>query len=226
MSKKKKNNHKKQTPKTVSPKQYIIEAARKVPIYECWYNASFAIQGVSNCIVVRKKENGNFIIGFYLIDAFGLGLKDTFFRHSIKPFEYKDYMQSFINIEDATKGDPNFVFNLIYGAIEYAEDIGLEPHKDFEITQYILPPADEIEFEDITFGVNGKPSLVLQPHNAGSIIKKVTAAIGEGNFHYIISAKSANDLFGLSEDFYDDDDDDDDYDDDEFTDYQDVTPKK
>ncbi len=232
MANKKKKNQKtkkNQTPKAISPEQYIVEAARKVPIYECWYNPFYEQHGMTQVIVARIKESGNILVGAYLIDILGLGLKDTFFKHSLDIIEYETIIEKLGGNISLVKGDPNFIFNLIYGAIEYAEDIGLEPDKGFEITQYILPPADEIEFMDIEFGKNGKPFLDLTPLNANKIIKKVEATIGAGNFDYTINRVSDNNFgyFNDSLDYEDDEDfDDEDFDNEEFTDYEDITPQK
>jgi len=35
--------------------------------------------------------------------------------------------------------------NIIYGAIEFADDLGIKPHKDFDLICHVLEPDDSDE---------------------------------------------------------------------------------
>lgn len=54
--------------------------------------------------------------------------------------------------------------NLIYGVLEYAEEAGIQPHKDFRISEYILEPDNkDIPLMEFEFGHSGVRELVIGP---------------------------------------------------------------
>ena len=197
----------KQQQQQISPANYIIQAARKVPIYECLINEGWEEGGIAQIFVARKKQSGNIILGVYIVDTFCLGLKNTMFQHSMSEYEYEQHKKQISrNTEMAwEKLSPNTCFNIVYGAIEYAEDLGFMPNKDFSITEYILDDVESLEFEEIEFGRDGKPYYFAGPYDDTSkVIAKLKKAVGEDNFEYTLPMGG----FG---DEYDDDDFDDEY---------------
>jgi hypothetical protein len=182
----------------ISLKTYIIERARKLPIYKCWSIGNDE-SGMKQIIVSRQKANGKLIVGFYLIDSFCLGLKDTFYREFEDEDEVIEALSDAIFDEiDFEEIDANYAQNFIYGGIEYAEDLGFTPAKDFNITEYLLDEVDDIEYIDIEFGKNGKPFYVPgENDDIEKNLKILENNVGSGNFEYSLS---------LLEDFDDDDD--------------------
>ncbi len=93
--------------------------------------------------------------------------------------------------------------NIIYGAIAYAEELGINPDKSFAITQYLLEEDTEdmplIEYE---FGKDDKPFLVTYTRaEANRYLPTLRKNVGEGNFDFFVEEDDYND------DDYDDDDD-------------------
>jgi len=173
----------------LNPKVLIRKKARKYPIHDCLITNEGAEGGKYNITIARQKPNGNLIVGFYMIDMWCMGLKDTFYRHDMEIDEFEDivYRMKHQGFEEISveKCEPNHAFNLIYGAIEYAEDLGFQPPKDFQITEYILADVDEVEYEEIEFGKDGKPFYLSGPDdNVQAVITKLEKAVGTGNFHY------------------------------------------
>lgn len=186
MAKKKKTN---QPQQQISPKKYIFEATRKVPVYECLINEGWREAGLAQIMVARRKQHGNFIVGNYVLDFFCLGLKNTLYQHNMDEFEYKSHRRS-VEVQTGfnwEKIEPNYCFNLIYGAIEYAEDLGFQPNKDFEVTEYILDDVESIEYEEIEFGKNGKPYYVAGPYDDVKRIQSIlNRSVGEGNYEILL----------------------------------------
>ncbi len=111
-------------------------------------------------MVVREHKSGCYTVGKYLVDTFCLGVKDTDYFFNIPSFEFEDIMES--TPFEVIEVPYNEVHNIIYGAIEYAEDLGIEPHSDFRLTQYILEEdTDEIPLIEYEFGKDGKPFLIV-----------------------------------------------------------------
>ena len=144
----------------LSPQNYIRQKARNLPVVECFITPKWEDIGECNIIVARRHTNGNYTIGFYLIDTFCLGVKDAGYRFNLPEFEYEEVKESFAdNLEPTTYNEAH---NIIYGALEYAEDLGFSPHKDFGVAQYILEEdTDDIPLIEYQFGCDGKPMLIV-----------------------------------------------------------------
>lgn len=186
---KKKSNNKSQQP--ISPERYIKEAARKVPIYECLVSNNFYNKGdgLGVFIVARKKKSGNYIVGSYVVDTYCLGVKNTMCFHNFDESEYAEFKSRIKDSMDISflKIEPNKCFNIIYGALEYAEDLGFKPNKDFSITEYVLDDIETIEYDEIEFGYEGKPLYIAGIYDDyNRIIKRLETKLGIGNFEYII----------------------------------------
>lgn len=83
------------------------------------------------------------------------------------------------------KTDPDLVFNIIYGGIEYAEDLGFSSHKDFKVSEYLLPDVEDVPYIDVEFGRNGRPFFITDPRdNVGKIINTLNKTVGEGNYGF------------------------------------------
>jgi len=188
MSKRKKKKKPIQKQVSLKPHNYIKKLARKLPIYECINSTPWLNRGMSDIFISRKRKNGNLIVAGYVVDTFCLGLKNTLYRFDLEPWEYREFMDQIkMTMDDPIDIEPTLAFNIIYGAIEYAEDLGFDPHKDFSITEYMLDDVLSIEYIDIPFGKDGKPFYMSGPKdNSQKIINILHKNAGEGNFDYMI----------------------------------------
>jgi hypothetical protein len=182
MSKKKKKPQKVQP---ITLKKYIMEAARKLPIYKCWQLGDDE-SGIKHIVFARQKRDGTLIVGIYLVDLFCLGLKDTFFLD----LNYEELEERVLENTheglDYEEVDPILAQNYIYGAIEYAEDLGFKPHKDFSLTEYILDDVEQLEFIEVELGHNGRPCFMPGPSDkVGQILAHLDKHVGEGNYDFI-----------------------------------------
>lgn len=184
---KKKSNNKSQQP--ISPARYIKEAARKVPIDKVLSDYALHDDGLKQFFVIRKKVSGNYILGIYLVDIFCLGLKSTSYRESMTEYELNDFLNDHQKRSGAKlqEIEPNLAFNVIYGAIEYAEDLGFPvKDKDFAVSEYILPDVETLEYIDIEFGKNGKPFYINGPYDDSTkILATLNRNVGVGNYEFI-----------------------------------------
>ena len=64
---------------------------------------------------------------------------------------------------------------MIYDSIDYAAQFGFEPQKDFELSQYMLPPRGEFRASyKLKFGRDGKPFFIAGPHDdAKAIVRQL-----------------------------------------------------
>jgi hypothetical protein len=68
-------------------------------------------------------------------------------------------------------------------AVDYARELGFEPHPDFAGCVSHLGPWDG---SDITFGREGKPTYIEGPYDdTAGIIRTLRRSVGDDNFHYL-----------------------------------------
>ncbi len=205
-------NKKNQPAQKLSPENYIRQNARKLPIHECWVNRDWEKSGTSSICVSRIHANGNVTFAMYLVDLYCMGVKESLynFNESIDVFN-KHLLKINENIE-MIKIDYVLAHNIIYAAIEYADELGFKPHHSYTaITQYLLEEdTEDVELMDISCGCNGKPMFVktefMSNVESHRVIAQLNKSVGEGNYDLII--KTDNNGY----DYEQDSDEDEDYD--------------
>lgn len=163
MAKKKQKPAASQT--VVSDKNYLASGrARKLPLYKCEINPDWEEAGMAQIIICRQHVNGHLTVGVYLVDIFCAGVKDTFYYFN-EPASYINEIFSKAPFERETISY-ELAHNIIYGAVAYAQDLGIDPDPAFKLTQQILEEdTDDIPLIEIPFGRDGKPVLVLAPND-------------------------------------------------------------
>jgi hypothetical protein len=171
--------------------QAMIRRARTFPLFECLISDNWNKKdnvGLVEILLARKQPDGDICFGVYLIDTFCLGLKNTFANAGFSRSRY----QSEIHNRIFRAGKPvqcpiELAHQMIYQSIEYAEQFGFEPEKDFAVSQYLLAPRGELEESyDLTFGKNGKPFFIAGPHdNVARIMKQLEKNAGPGNYDFL-----------------------------------------
>lgn len=189
----------------LSPENYIRQKARNLPIYKCWINTDWQEQGMAQVIVSRKHDNGNLTTGFYMVDLKCLGVRDSQYSFNRPEFELDEMLKG-ANVElEMINVDYNLAHNVLYAALEYADDLGFKAHKDFNsITKYILEEdTDDIELIEIECGHKGKPLFIkteaFSEAETNRIIHQLERSVGKGNFDFIVDDSG---LFTDDEDLY------------------------
>ncbi len=175
----------------LKPGNYIIQKSKSLPLHKCWVNREWKSSGKANLMISRKHSNQNITICHYLIDLYSLGIKDTHYQFNIYEGEFLNFVKSQADEDFLVEIDYPTAHNMIYAALEYAEDLGFKPHKDFEaVTEHFLEEDDEsIELIDIECGLNGKPTFISSDGDNELMIrqslKQLEKAVGPGNFEFI-----------------------------------------
>ncbi|MBC8147399.1 MAG: hypothetical protein H8E98_05385 [Bacteroidetes bacterium] len=180
----------------LSPQKYIITKGRNLPFNECYINNNWEETGMATIAISKNMPSGKIIIGTYMVDVFCLGLKDTFYKFNMDSFEYNEFIEKLNNHPDGLKMcDVSLAHNIIYGAIDYADEIGFAPHKDFTVSEYLLDPeliTDGID--EIEFGKDGKPFYVSGPNDNVQRIKRILEKnVGIGNYDYLAESEQFDD---------------------------------
>ena len=188
-----------------SPENYIRQKARTLPLFECRINSDWEESGLANITVARKHTNSNITMGLYLVDLKCLGVKDAHYFFNISESQYREILN---DTEEQMETGPvsyTLVHNIVYAGIEFADDFGFKPHKDFtSVAQYILEEdTDDIELMEIECGEKGRPLYVQGPLDndtrARQIIAQLERSAGPDNYDFILEA---------DESYWKDDDDD------------------
>lgn len=187
---KKKNVQKKSVAQ--SPKQFLKEKANKLPIYKCMITPGW--EGAGECFISisRQRGNGNLCVANFLVDCWCLGVKEVYGNVNMDPDTFKDFREraGLVDIDYPT------VHNIIYGAIEFAEEAGIEPCRDFNIWEGVLSEDnDDVPLIEMEFGKDGKHLLVTEPGTPESrLIPRLREKLGD-NFDYILNG--IDDFSGL-----------------------------
>ena len=208
----------------MSPERYMREKARNLPIYKCYKGENPHNSREMLIMVVRQHKQGTFTYGSFLLDRWCIGVKDAMWNVYVDNVDldellnhYKRHLDIFEEIDYVE------AHNWVYGAIAWAEDAGIHPHKDFNIAKYILEEDDDnVELIEYDFGLDGEHVLEAKSQqDANKYLPALRHTLGEGNFRVMISPlldddfDDYDDYDDYDEDDYDDEDEDEDEDDDE-----------
>jgi hypothetical protein len=198
----------------LSPENYIRKKARTLPIYECRVNEEWEESKMVQLSVARQHTNGNITACFYLVDLMCLGIKDTTFMFNAPIKEYREHIERIEERMDMIVIDYVLAHNIIYAGLEYAEEYGFKPHKDFtSITRFMLEEdTDDIELIDIECGLDGRPTYMQGPFDDEVKVKKILAQLEKTAGPENYSAMLGED----EDDFFDPDNFEDDFDEYEF----------
>lgn len=175
----------------LSPEKYIRQKARTLPVFECKVNSNWAESGLANISIARVHSNGNLTMGLYLVDLKCLGVKDAHYHFNISETKYWEIINKFESHIQLETISYELAHNIVYAALEYAEELGFTPHHDFtSVARYILEEdTDEVELIDIECGMDGKPLYIRGEEDtdkqAKAIIAQLEKTVGPGNFEYI-----------------------------------------
>lgn len=181
-----KKNKKTNQSKPFSEIGYIRNHVRNLPTGKCYLNEDWEKRGEAVAIVTRCHPKGTLTAGIFLLDTFCLGLKDSFFRFSVEPHELDSFIDTSFREIPMKETDYVTVHNLIYGAIEFAEEAGILPDKSFELTNYILSPdTEDIPLMQFDFGKDGRHLLIANDRvELDYYLPKLKKYLGD-NFRYV-----------------------------------------
>jgi hypothetical protein len=146
-----------------------------------------AAEGSGLVGVLVAREHGSSVSACgYLVDVWCLGVKNSNGPKSMDRRKLPDYVSHFF----ATFSQPpvsaplELARHVVFGAVDYARGMGLEPHPDFAKCASHL--GEWNGSNDIAFGRDGMPTYIEGPHdNPFRIVTILRRTVGDGNFHYL-----------------------------------------
>ena len=176
----------------LSPENYIRQKSRNLPIYECRINSDWKEGQLASIILSRVHSNGNISFSIYLVDLGCLGVKDSLYYFNMPSDEYQDYIEKFEDKLPSETISYELAHNIVYAGIQFAEEYGFKPCKEFtSVTKYMLEEdTDGIELIEIEVGAeDGNPLYINNgyetPTKVNQILKQLEKTAGVGNFTFI-----------------------------------------
>lgn len=157
--------------------------------------------GEAIIMVARIHPQATYTLGFYVVDTYCLGVKDSSFHFSIDKFKYQEILNGIklrmmrVSYEE--------VHNLVYGTVAFAEEGGIHPDESFKLTQYILEEdTEEVPLIEYDFGRDGKHFLCANDRiELSKYVPVLMKAVGD-DFFYLLpgmkEVKSGSEYMDLS----------------------------
>lgn len=207
MAKNKKKSQPQQKP-SLSPDLYMRRVMRTLPIEKCYVNIDWREQGMAHVVIARRRPDGKFAVVNYLVDTYCLGVKDALWHTRMEEHELESYIDMLSERIDLAECDYATVHNLILGAVEFAQEGGIEPCREWAVGQYGLDEdSDDIDLIEFDYGRDGRHFLNTQTRAEGAKYLPILRAHLGDNFDYQFEDEvdNAGD-YGGWEDLFDDSD--------------------
>ena len=176
-----------QTPVGINPRR-LLRMARQMPIEGAWVQQGWQEQGVARVLLARTQPNDNILFGEYIVDYLCTGIKDSSYASNVN-------RETFFNevIPRLYSGTPpldvegSLAHETVWGAVEYAVELGFDPHRNFREASRILDPSGTHAHSGaIEFGYQGRPLYIpADGDNQAGIIRRLIETVGLGNFYYL-----------------------------------------
>ncbi len=166
-----------------------VRRARDYPIEGCWVMPGWKEGGLAVVVVARRQPDGNILYGTYLVDYYCMGLKNTLFNADIPMAQFqREVLPEMMQGNEPVEISPALAHELIYGSIEYAEQYGFRPQRDYRRTRSILDPPDTYpRTGTVEFGYQGKPFFISGPYdNVDAILRQLNRTAGEDNYKFMV----------------------------------------
>ncbi len=153
----------------------VLRAAKR-PIQHCFLCGELFDSGMANLVLARGVTSYDLTLGVFLIDAWGLGVKDTFF-HSIDSESFEDLLAEMAG--PVTFVDPAYARKLLRDAAAWAASLGVAPHRDFAVLEKIFGDANADACDaTFQFGHNGEPAYIPGPSESPAQVARRVRVIG------------------------------------------------
>jgi hypothetical protein len=166
-----------------------LRSTAAAPILDSLITDGFWEEGLGQAILSRQLPTGEVAVAVFLIDRYCLGAKDAFGDIRTRG-EYRELVEHVEKNCNLVKISPADLRCLVEEAVEYARDLGFEPHSDYRRVQPIFGEIDVQEAtEHFEFGHQGKPLFIAGPDDmqrCQRILSILENRCGTGGYHYIM----------------------------------------
>lgn len=177
-----------------------MEVASRYEIEGCYIANSCQEKGIGigHVMVIRRSSSGQYIVVVFLVDAYCLGVKDTFAR-MFTASQMVEFKRESRLLSDYQSVSPGLARGYVEAAIAFARENGFAPHGDY---RKVAPIWGDIQPTEVpkkyTFGSDGKPLYVAGPRDDAAfqmrVINTLSQTLGVDNAHFSIPSRELMDL--------------------------------
>jgi len=151
--------------------------------------------GLTSIAVAREHTDTEVSICGYLVDTYCQGVKNAVPPNMLDRRDLPAFLTDFFSAypTDPLPAPITLAQDLILGAVDYARNLGFDPHRDFYQAKPHLgvwqPPSR------IQFGLHGKPYFQQGPYdNPTRIMRTLDRSVGPGNYEFTTVVTTDSDL--------------------------------
>lgn len=123
--------------------------------------------GICTIIVTKDAGEDKVLFASFNVDTFCLGIKDSYMN-----IGFEEDVQKYV--ERTEQLDPESAKKLIEGAVNYADQIGFKPNKEFKDAFRIFADTDsEKSKTEYEYGKDGKPFFIQGPFDTPAKSKEI-----------------------------------------------------
>lgn len=145
--------------------------------------------GLACVLVVWEQRYGTVACCTYLVDTWCLGVKDAIGPRRMAHAEVSAFRDECFGgyDEDPLPAPVELVQHLVWGSVDYARGLGLEPHADYSRAAGLLQrPSEPCS---ITFGRDGRPCYIAGPYDdARRVLRTLERSVGASRFGFLVAA--------------------------------------
>jgi hypothetical protein len=137
-------------------------------------------EGLVAVLVARRHRYGKVSVCGYLADVYCLGVKNALGPEIMDDLGLQGFVRNFFSGYHGAR-------EVVFGSVEYARDLGFDPHPDFAAAEGHL--GSWTGPSTITFGKDGKPLYISGPYDdPRPVIRTLERTVGRGNFEFLVVA--------------------------------------
>jgi hypothetical protein len=154
-----------------------VMRAAQMPIQHCLLCGDLSQAGMATLILARGMTPSTITLAGFLIDAWHLGVKDTFFQ-TAGPESFENLLARMEETGAVENVDPAHARKLLRDITARAASKGVAPHRDFAVLEKLFGDVDA-DARDATLGIghDGKPAHISGPHDSPAQIRFGVGAV-------------------------------------------------
>jgi hypothetical protein len=138
-------------------------------------------------LIAREAGRSRLSVCGYLVDVYCLGVKNVVGPLLMNAGHCAQFTRQFFGAfdEPPIAAPLELAQNLVYGAVDFARSLGLEPAAEFEDVKDHL--GSWCGPSSIGFGRDGKPFYIEGPYDdANRILHQLERTAGRDHYHYLV----------------------------------------
>jgi hypothetical protein len=164
-----------------------VARAAQAPIQHCLLAGDLQGSGIATLVVARGATPHNLTLAGFLIDAWCLGVKDTFFQ-TAGAASFENLLAKLETTGTVEDIDPAHARKLLRDVTAWAASNGIAPHRDFAVLEKLFGDMDaDASDSTFQFGRDGKVTYVSGPNDSpaqsrfglGAVKRAITMAFGK-----------------------------------------------